>query len=75
MGDVTVTPLQNFTGYPFGNRQRFVQNAPVKVPAAYAAMLTAKGLIEKTKALTGTASRTSGPEITNLPTRKASADE
>lgn len=48
----TVTPTASFTGYVNGVRTEFTSGVSASVPADYAAILSAKGLIEKAKAKT-----------------------
>lgn len=42
-----VIPTADFTGYPDGKRTEFASGVSIRVPADYADILTAKGLIEK----------------------------
>lgn len=42
-----VVPVADFTGYPDGQKTDFAKGEAVTVPASYADLLEAKGLVEK----------------------------
>lgn len=50
MARVDVVPVADFTAYPDGKKTVFAKGDAVNVPADMAAMLEAKGMIEKPKA-------------------------